>query len=88
MTACIFSFVAGVSAVDISVSICLYLFKASSVICKDSSCSDNISISFVFLELLESQEIDLVFSIFFSHFYFLFDLFPNILFLELGLELK
>ena len=85
MTACIFLFVASASAVDISVSICLYLFKASSVICKDSSCFDNVSISFILLELLELQEIDLVFSIFFS---LLFDLFPNILFLELGLELK
>ena len=44
MTACIFLFVASASAVDISVSICLYLFKASSVICKDSSCFDNVYI--------------------------------------------
>ena len=32
------------------------------------------------------QEVDLTFLIFFSHFYFLFDLFSFILFLELGLE--
>jgi len=34
------------------------------------------------------QEVDLVFPIFFSHFYFLFDLFSFILFLELELGLK
>jgi len=36
----------------------------------------------------KSQEVNLVFSIFFSHFYFLFNLFPIILFLELGLGLE
>ena len=35
----------------------------------------------------ELQKVDLVFSSFFSYFYFLFDLFPIILFLELGLGL-
>ena len=34
------------------------------------------------------QEVDLVFPIFFSHFYFIFDLFFFILFLELGLGLE
>ena len=35
-----------------SVSICLYSLKASSVICKDPSLSDNASILFVLLELV------------------------------------
>ena len=35
-----------------------------------------------------SQGVDLAFLIFFSHFYFLFDLFSFILFLELGLGLE
>ena len=39
-------------AADIFVFICLYLLEASSVICKDPSCSDNTSISFVLLELV------------------------------------
>jgi len=34
------------------------------------------------------QEVDLDFLIFFSHFYFIFDLFSFILFLELGLGLE
>ena len=34
------------------------------------------------------QEVDLNFSYFFSYFYFLFDLFSFILFLELGLRLE
>ena len=34
------------------------------------------------------KEVDLIFSYFFSHFYFLFDLFSFILFLELGLVLE
>ena len=41
--------------------------------------------------LLRMKEVDLIFSyflIFFSHFYFIFDLFPFILFLELGLGLE
>jgi len=38
--------------------------------------------------MLGSQEVDLAFLIFFSHFYFLFDLFFFILFLELGLGLE
>ena len=53
MTACIFLFAsAGAGVADISVSVCLYLLEASSVICKDSNCSDNASISFVLLELV------------------------------------
>ena len=36
--------------------------------------------------LSRMQEVDLTFLIFFSYFYFLFDLFSFILFLELGLE--
>ena len=43
---------AGAGADDISVFIHLYLLEASSVICKDSSHSDNASISFVLLELI------------------------------------
>jgi len=50
--ACLFSFTAGAGAVDISVSIHLSLLEASSVICKDPSCSDNASILFVLLELI------------------------------------
>ena len=53
MTACMFSFiVAGAGAADISVSIYLYLLKAFSVIYRDPSCSDNVSISFILLELI------------------------------------
>ena len=51
----IFSFIAttGAGAFNISsFSVCLYSLEASSVICKDPSCSDNISISFVLLELV------------------------------------
>ena len=44
--------IAGAGAVDISVSICLYLLEASSVICRDPSRSDNVLISFVLLELV------------------------------------
>ena len=44
---------ASASAVDISsVVIHLYLLEASSVICKDPSCSDNASILFILLELV------------------------------------
>ena len=43
---------AGASAVDISVFVHLYSLEASSMICKDSSHSDNASISFVLLELI------------------------------------
>jgi len=44
---------ASASAVDISsVVVCLYLLEAFSVICKDSSRSDNASILFVLLELV------------------------------------
>ena len=39
-------------AVDISVSVCLSLFEASSMILKDPNLSDNTSISFVLLELV------------------------------------
>ena len=42
----------GAGADDISVSICLSLFEASSMICKDSSHSDNALILFVLLELV------------------------------------
>jgi len=52
---CTFSLIstaASAGADDISVSVCLYLLEASSVICKDSSHSDNILISFVLLELI------------------------------------
>ena len=53
MTACIFSFiVAGAGAANISVSVCSYSLKASSVICSNSSHSNNTSISFVLLELI------------------------------------
>ena len=53
VTAYIFSLIAaGASATDISVSVCLYLSEASSVICKDLSCSDNTLILFVLLELV------------------------------------
>ena len=53
MTTITFSF-AGASAgtADISVSVCLYSLEASSVICKDPSRSDNISMLFVLLELV------------------------------------
>ena len=53
--ACIFSLfviAAGIGAADISVSICLYLLEASSVIYKDPGHSDNASILFVLLELV------------------------------------
>ena len=51
--ACTFSLlIAGTGAVDISVSVCSYLLEASSVIYKDPSYSNNISISFVLLELI------------------------------------
>ena len=54
--ACTFSLFAtatSAGATDISsVVVCLYLFEASSVICKDPSHSDNVSISFVLLELI------------------------------------
>ena len=50
-----FSFIAtaDASAVDISsIVVHSYLLEASSMICKDPSCSDNASISFVLLELI------------------------------------
>ena len=40
------------SAVDISVSICSLLIKASSLICKDPSRSDSVLILLVLLELV------------------------------------
>ena len=43
---------ASVGPTNISVFVCLYSLKASSVICKDSSHSDNTSILFVLLELV------------------------------------
>jgi len=43
---------AGAGADDISVSVHLSLLEASSVIYKDSSCSDNASILFVLLKLV------------------------------------
>jgi len=52
MTAYMFLFIAGASVTNISVSICLYSFEASSVICKDPSHSNNVSILFVLLELV------------------------------------
>ena len=57
ITACIFLFAsagagAGAGAADISISVFLYLLEAFSMICKDPSCSDNASISFVLLELV------------------------------------
>ena len=43
----------GADATDISsVVVCLYLLEASSVICKDPSCSNNVSILFVLLKLV------------------------------------
>ena len=53
--ACTFSFIAtaGAGAVDISsVVVHLYSLEASSMICKDPSCSNNTLISFVLLELI------------------------------------
>ena len=53
MTAYTFSFiVAGAGTINISVSDCLYLLEASSVICRDSSYSNNAFILFVLLELV------------------------------------
>jgi len=49
--ACAFSLFA-TGAMDISVSVCSSSLEASSVILKDPSCSDNASISFVYLELV------------------------------------
>jgi len=52
---CMFSLIitsAGTSAVNISMSVYLYSLEASSVICRDPSCSDNTSILFVLLELV------------------------------------
>ena len=40
------------------------------------------------MELSRTKEVDLIFSIFFSYFFFLFDLFSFILFLKLGLGLE
>ena len=39
-------------------------------------------------EMSKTQEVDLNFSYFFSYFYFLFNLLPVMLFLELGLRLE
>ena len=51
--ACTFSLIAaGAGATDISVSICSYSLEVSSVICKDSSHSDNVLILFILLELV------------------------------------
>ena len=52
MTACMFLFVADASAADISISVCLYSLEAFSVICRDSSHYDNVSILFILLELV------------------------------------
>jgi len=52
ITTCTFSFVASAGAADISVSVYSYSFEASFVICRDSSCSDNIFILFILLELV------------------------------------
>ena len=43
---------AGIGATNIFVSVCLYLLKASSVICRDPSHSDNVLILFILLELV------------------------------------
>ena len=43
---------AGAGVTDISVSVCSYSSEASSAICKDPSCFNNISISFILLELI------------------------------------
>ena len=49
----LFATATGAGATDISsVVVCSYSSKASSVICKDPSCSDSASISFVLLELV------------------------------------
>jgi len=49
----LFAIATGAGATDISsVVVCLYLFEASSIICKDPSYSDNASILFVLLELV------------------------------------
>ena len=45
-------FITCAGASNISVSVCLYSSKASSVICRNPSLSDNTSISFVLLELV------------------------------------
>jgi len=53
ITTCTFSLlIACTSVSNVSVSVCSYLFKASSVICRDPSLSDNVSISFVLLKLV------------------------------------
>ena len=50
---CIFSLIAaGAGTTNISVSICLYLLEASSVICKDPNYSNNALILFILLELV------------------------------------
>ena len=46
------SFTVGSGAVDISVSVCLSLLEASSIIFRDPSYSDNTLILFVLLELV------------------------------------
>ena len=51
--ACPFLLTVTAGTIDISsVVVCLYLLEASSVICKDSSHSDNASILFILLELV------------------------------------
>ena len=49
---CLYILVACAGVPNISVFAGLYLFEASSVICKDLSCSNNASISFILLELI------------------------------------
>jgi len=48
----LFATATGAGAADISMSVCSYSLEASSVICKDPSYSDNVSILFVLLELI------------------------------------
>ena len=49
----LFATATGAGATDISsMVVCLYLLEASSMICKDPNCSDNVSISFILLELV------------------------------------
>ena len=48
----LFATAASAGTTDISVSVHSYLLEASSVICKNPSCSDNALISFILLELV------------------------------------
>ena len=59
-------FTVSAGTVDISVSVCLSLLKASSVILRDPSCSDNASISFILLELVLSRPCSLHYTCFSS----------------------